>query len=171
MNVVEKVLERWPTHHQNLFLLEILSENQLSIKVLASSWEFRFRLQISLFFLLANGYTAKKLGKLNYNICLVRSIDSDQQAKAITYITYCIVDIAIQMSLVKFWICWIWCWDGFHYISKVLINSSLYRISQMGGGLTGAMGVSTFYLGEIKNFVFYQTRKFSKNVKKSIKTL
>ena len=36
------------------------------------------------------------------------------------------------------------------------------------GGVPGAMG-GTFFIGEIKNFAFFQTRKFSKNVEKSMK--
>ena len=33
------------------------------------------------------------------------------------------------------------------------------------------MGGVLFYIGEMKNFAFFQTRKFSKNVKKSMKNL
>ena len=49
------------------------------------------------------------------------------------------------------------------------LTSSLYRILRLGG--PGSMGGGTFFIGEIKNFAFFQTRKFSKNVKKSIKNL
>ena len=38
----------------------------------------------------------------------------------------------------------------------------------MGGG-PGSRGGELFYIGEIKNFAFFQTRKFSKNVKKAMK--
>ena len=48
---------------------------------------------------------------------------------------------------------------------KCIATSSLYRISRMGGGLPGGLG-GTFYIGEIKIFAFFQTRKFSKNVKR-----
>ena len=50
-------------------------------------------------------------------------------------------------------------------------SSSLYRISRMGGGSRQAWGGVLFYIGEIKNFALFQTRKFSKNVKKSTKIL
>ena len=46
-------------------------------------------------------------------------------------------------------------------------NSSLYRILRLGGG-SREHGGGTFFIGEIKNFAFFQTRKFSKNVKKSM---
>ena len=39
----------------------------------------------------------------------------------------------------------------------------------MGG--PGRLGGVLFYIGEIKNFAFFQTRKFSKNVKKAMKLL
>ena len=35
----------------------------------------------------------------------------------------------------------------------------------------GRLGGVLFYIGEIKNFAFFQTRKFSKNVKKAMKIL
>ena len=38
------------------------------------------------------------------------------------------------------------------------------------GVVPGAWG-GTFFIGEIKNFAFFQTRKFSKNAKKSMKIL
>ena len=37
------------------------------------------------------------------------------------------------------------------------------------GGSRQQWGGGTFNIGEIKNFAFFQTRKFSKNVKKSMK--
>ena len=40
----------------------------------------------------------------------------------------------------------------------------------MGGGPC-RLGGLLFYIGEIKNVAFFQTRKFSKNVKKSMKIL
>ena len=40
-----------------------------------------------------------------------------------------------------------------------------------GGGVPGAMARVLFGIGEMKNFAFFQTRKFSKNVKKSMKKL
>ena len=39
------------------------------------------------------------------------------------------------------------------------------------GGVPAGLGGILFYIGEIKNFAFFQTRKFSKNVKKSMKIL
>ena len=42
--------------------------------------------------------------------------------------------------------------------------SSLYRILRLGGGSRELGGV-LFFIGEIKNFAFFQTRKFSKNAK------
>ena len=35
----------------------------------------------------------------------------------------------------------------------------------------GAWGGGTFFIGESKDFAFFQARKFSKNVKKSMKIL
>ena len=39
----------------------------------------------------------------------------------------------------------------------------------MGGGVPGEMGGVLIEIGEIKNFAFFQARKFSKNVRKSMK--
>ena len=36
------------------------------------------------------------------------------------------------------------------------------------GGVPAGLEGGTFYIGEIKNFAFFQTRTFSKNVKKSM---
>ena len=47
---------------------------------------------------------------------------------------------------------------------------SLFNISRMGGG-PGRLGGVLFYIGEIKNFAFFQTRKYTKNFKKSMKIL
>ena len=44
----------------------------------------------------------------------------------------------------------------------ITLFSSLYRISRMGGGQ--AWGGVLFYIGEMKNFAFFQTRKLSKKV-------
>ena len=41
----------------------------------------------------------------------------------------------------------------------------------MGRGVQGAMGGVLFYIGESKNFAFFLTRKFAKNVKKQMKIL
>ena len=52
--------------------------------------------------------------------------------------------------------------------------SSLYRILGLGGGPgsnSPVWGGGTFFIGESKNFAFLQTRKFSKNAKKSMKIL
>ena len=38
-------------------------------------------------------------------------------------------------------------------------------------GVPGAMGGGTFYIGEIKNVAFLQTRKVSKDFKKAMKNL
>ena len=41
-----------------------------------------------------------------------------------------------------------------------------------GPGRNGPVwGEGTFFIGESKNFAFFQARKFSKNVKKSMKIL
>ena len=53
-------------------------------------------------------------------------------------------------------------------------SSSLYRILRLGGGPGSncpVLGGGYFFIGEIKNFAFLQTRKFSKNAKKSMKIL
>ena len=48
---------------------------------------------------------------------------------------------------------------------RTIINSSLYRISRLGRGVPGGMGGVLFYIEEIKNLAFFQTRKFSKFLK------
>ena len=57
----------------------------------------------------------------------------------------------------------------FYYISVVYTGFCVW------GGVPGAMvpfgGGGTFFIGEGKNFAFFQTRKFSKNVKKAMKIL
>ena len=40
-----------------------------------------------------------------------------------------------------------------------------------GPGSNGPVWGGTFFIGESKNFAFFQGRKFSKNVKKSMKIL
>ena len=55
-------------------------------------------------------------------------------------------------------------WQG------ILESSSLYLISRMGRSRAHWGGV-LFYIGESQNFSFFQTRKYSKNVKKSMKHL
>ena len=42
-------------------------------------------------------------------------------------------------------------------------------ISRMGGAGPGSNGGILFYIGESKNFAFFQTRKFSRNDGKSMK--
>ena len=54
------------------------------------------------------------------------------------------------------------------FIENLFLLSSLYRI--LGLGVPGAMvplGSGTFFIGESKNFAFFQARTFSKNVKKN----
>ena len=51
------------------------------------------------------------------------------------------------------------------------INAVVYTGFCLWGGVSGAWGWGTFFIGEIKNFAFVQTRKFSINVLKSMKNL
>ena len=53
---------------------------------------------------------------------------------------------------------------------KFNMNTVVYTGFCVWGGVPGAWG-GTFFIGEIKNFAFFQTRKFSKNAKKSMKIL
>ena len=64
-------------------------------------------------------------------------------------------------------------WHIYVYI-YVLIHKpdSVVYIGFRGwGGVPEAMGGVLFYIGEMKNFAFFQTRKFSKNVKKAMNIL
>ena len=55
------------------------------------------------------------------------------------------------------------------------INRYTYTVVYTGfhgwGGVPAGLGGVLIYIGEIKNFAFFQTRKFSKNVKKAMKIL
>ena len=62
-------------------------------------------------------------------------------------------------------------WEKILCDRGLFLKSVVYTGFLGWGGVTGAMGGGTFYIGEIKNFAFFQTRKFSKNVKKSMKIL
>ena len=46
-------------------------------------------------------------------------------------------------------------------------NTVVYRGFRRWWGGPGRLGGGLFYIGEIKNFAHFQTRKFSKNVKKN----
>ena len=58
-----------------------------------------------------------------------------------------------------------------YHMKKFVLSAVVYTgFCVWGGGFPGAWGGS-FFIGEIKNFAFFQTRKFSKNVKKLMKIL
>ena len=54
-------------------------------------------------------------------------------------------------------------WAIYAFLTSISFDksSSLYRISRMGGGYLPVPngGGVLFYIGEIKNFAFFQTRK------------
>ena len=55
------------------------------------------------------------------------------------------------------------------YFPKAVVYKGFWAWG--GPGSNGPVGGATFFIGESKNFAFFQGRKFSKNVKKSMKIL
>ena len=64
-----------------------------------------------------------------------------------------------------------WIHHTIHILRIILLAVVYTGFCVWGGGVPGAWGGVLFFIGEIKNFAFFQTRKFSKNAKKSMKIL